>query len=742
VPLVAEVIFTLSNRTGGNRPRLQLNRHLLHTVASREATEEHAVDEKGQPSGADAWAGSHGTAERGTVAHPAESTWSSSGAPESSLEALAASWRQSGASRAAAGAARVDSGQVEPPPSNPPPVNPPLRGRAEVRAPYADLLGPPPAATQPQPGSNGGGYSRTNGGQPSQPVGPQPPGSAQSLAAQQSLAEQATNGNGTHYVKQGPGGAYFSSDPPTGDTGRGGHVTPPGSPAALHQPEYADAPAPEAHWPSSYHPSQQVYYQQPMYYQEPRHDEPRHDEPRYDEPRYEEPRYDEPRYEEPRYEDPRHTEQRHAEQRHAEQRHAEQRHAEQPPYQPADYQPGQYQPSQYHQYAQQAQAPVQHIQVPRQAPPQDQPRSEPAWREALPQRVPAPPDVPEVPEDEAEEPAVVEGPAAETPELARIATKLREGEDEQQPGPSRPDGFDIPAVLAAVRGFPGVRDAQVRPSPGGVHTLRLELADDADPARVSREIARLLKVKMGLAAEPNESPRRAAKPAGVAGNGVAGGSAGERPSAAPVSSGVLSPSRDVRRRQPAAGLRRAEAGRAEPVSGVGPGRGTEPDRGQPGYAADGDNAGGDTQVGAGAARPLPAGPTGPRVVLDQVEVSTQGLDAVVQVRLTADGRPSYGVSTGPAVDGYVVRLSAVAAASALDEMLVDADGTARARCFVEHAAVVPLGSCEVAVVVLLLVCGGWVEQLTGSALVAGDPRQAMVRATLAAVNRRLEALLP
>src|SRR6266511_467654 len=97
---------------------------------------------------------------------------------------------------------------------------------------------------------------------------------------------------------------------------------------------------------------------------------------------------------------------------------------------------------------------------------------------------------------------------------------------------------------------------------------------------------------------------------------------------------------------------------------------------------------------------------------------------------------------GPVVDGYVLRLAAVAAASAIDEMLVDRDGGARGRCFIEHAAVVPFGSCEVAVVVLLMVCGGWVEQAAGSALVAGDPRQAMVRATLAAVNRRLEGLLP
>ena len=37
---------------------------------------------------------------------------------------------------------------------------------------------------------------------------------------------------------------------------------------------------------------------------------------------------------------------------------------------------------------------------------------------------------------------------------------------------------------------------------------------------------------------------------------------------------------------------------------------------------------------------------------------------------------------------------------------------------------------------------GWVEQLSGSSVVQGDARSAMVRATLAAVNRRLEGLLP
>jgi hypothetical protein len=55
--------------------------------------------------------------------------------------------------------------------------------------------------------------------------------------------------------------------------------------------------------------------------------------------------------------------------------------------------------------------------------------------------------------------------------------------------------------------------------------------------------------------------------------------------------------------------------------------------------------------------------------------------------------------------------------------------------------VVPFGVVEVAVVVLLLTYGGQNEQLSGSAIVGDDPHQAVVRATLAALNRRLESLL-
>ena len=112
------------------------------------------------------------------------------------------------------------------------------------------------------------------------------------------------------------------------------------------------------------------------------------------------------------------------------------------------------------------------------------------------------------------------------------------------------------------------------------------------------------------------------------------------------------------------------------------------------------------------------------------------------MRLAVAGQTAAGIASGPAVVGYLLRLCAMATASAVDELLTHSDhADGPAKCFVEHAASVPFGSTQVAVVVLLLSVGGWIEQLSGSAVITGDDRQAMVRATLAAINRRLEALL-
>jgi hypothetical protein len=372
---------------------------------------------------------------------------------------------------------------------------------------------------------------------------------------------------------------------------------------------------------------------------------------------------------------------------------------------------------------------------------------EAAAHAGLPQRVPSQPDVPGVP---ATEPVVPEIAHANAPDLARIAQHLREDADDEPTDPEvRPDGFDIPSVIEAVRGVAGVRNADLRPNPGGVHTLRLELTDDADPGWVSRVVARLLNERMGLAAEPNLPDVPSVPAQGGSPARSAPVSAPAQPPSASPTSGVAGP----RRRRPVSAYRRAEPRPPEsepevfrPASQNLPARSGLPEL-PPGPApVIGAAPVSGTAPGAHAGHPVQDGErdaiVSPRVVIDQVEVSTQGAEAIVEVRLTADGVPAIGTASGPSVDGYILRLSAVAAAAAIDEFLVDANSGTRGRCYIEHTALMQFGSCDVAVVVLLLMADGLVEQLTGSAVVSGDPRQAIVRATLAAVNRRLEGLLP
>ena len=64
------------------------------------------------------------------------------------------------------------------------------------------------------------------------------------------------------------------------------------------------------------------------------------------------------------------------------------------------------------------------------------------------------------------------------------------------------DGLDIPTLLEALRGVDGVRDAALRTTPQGTYSLRLDLADGADPAQVSRSVARLLQERTRLRATP------------------------------------------------------------------------------------------------------------------------------------------------------------------------------------------------------------------------------------------------
>lgn len=292
----------------------------------------------------------------------------------------------------------------------------------------------------------------------------------------------------------------------------------------------------------------------------------------------------------------------------------------------------------------------------------------------LPRRTPRIPDedYPLFDEDPAE-PAP--DPVAQRQELNRIADFLR---DDDGPG-TRLEEVDLEAVLGAIRAVPDVKDAQLRWNAQAGQTLRIEFADGVDESEVTRSVVRLLRAKLGLAAQSSaeestmDSPFRTRSPLGRTG----------RPTA--------------------------------PTAPAAP--------------------------AGGRPLPRPSGMDSPRLAVDNVTVTRLGAEATVEVRLRQPGGAmAVGEGRGPGVDAYLSRLAATAAGHAVDRAL-SARGAPRGKVFIEHVSVVPFGVVEVAVVVLLLSYDGLTEQLSGSAIVGDDAHVTVVRATLAALNRRLESLL-
>lgn len=129
-------------------------------------------------------------------------------------------------------------------------------------------------------------------------------------------------------------------------------------------------------------------------------------------------------------------------------------------------------------------------------------------------------------------------------------------------------------------------------------------------------------------------------------------------------------------------------------------------------------------------------PSSERAVLERIQVITSGFESTVEVALALDGTRAVGRSHGPAVEWHILRAAADATVDAVG-VLVGKD----ARVVVEHASIENAGSTKVALVVVLLLTESGAEQLAGAAPVTGDRRQAIVHATLSALNRRIEAML-
>jgi hypothetical protein len=132
---------------------------------------------------------------------------------------------------------------------------------------------------------------------------------------------------------------------------------------------------------------------------------------------------------------------------------------------------------------------------------------------------------------------------------------------------------------------------------------------------------------------------------------------------------------------------------------------------------------------------VPATP-GKRPIISRMQLVSSGLDVTAAVSLSYRDGTVRGEATGTATQSGVQRAVATASLRAI-ELLIGSS----ARFELEHVEITRSGPERMALVSVTMVSTGGTDRLTGSAVVREDARQAVIRAALDAVNRRLEPLL-
>jgi hypothetical protein len=245
---------------------------------------------------------------------------------------------------------------------------------------------------------------------------------------------------------------------------------------------------------------------------------------------------------------------------------------------------------------------------------------------------------------------------------------------------------DNRALVAALLAVDGVAGASIEATRAGPGTLRLQLAAGTDQVIVAGEVNRLLRSKFGLAVDPDRV----------------------RPVKEPFPPMTVAPAR-------AAGA----------------------------YARDADDV---TRISV----PVPAvvndvdPPAAPvvslarpsRVTIESVQLVSAGLGATVSVTLGLDARLFEGEAEAAATQTGLLRSVGTATLRAVEKIT---DGAVRFE--VEHVEVTRIGTDPTALVVITMLTGRSTLRLSGASVVREDPRQAVIRAVLAAINRRMEPLL-
>ncbi len=125
-----------------------------------------------------------------------------------------------------------------------------------------------------------------------------------------------------------------------------------------------------------------------------------------------------------------------------------------------------------------------------------------------------------------------------------------------------------------------------------------------------------------------------------------------------------------------------------------------------------------------------------RPAIQRMHLVSSGLDISASVTLGFDDRSAVGEAQGTATQSGVQKAVALATLRAVESLI---DG--KARFELDHLEVTQTGRDRTVVAGVTLVTPSGSERLTGAAVVREDVRQAVIRATLDALNRRVGALL-
>ena len=125
-----------------------------------------------------------------------------------------------------------------------------------------------------------------------------------------------------------------------------------------------------------------------------------------------------------------------------------------------------------------------------------------------------------------------------------------------------------------------------------------------------------------------------------------------------------------------------------------------------------------------------------RPAIRRMHIISSGLQVAAEVTLGVGDRSALGRAEGTATQSGVQRAVATATLRAVEELL-----GGKARFELDLVELTPTGRERAVLVALTMLSSGGSEKLTGAANVREDVRQAAIRATLDALNRRVEHMV-